>query len=458
MASTRPLPPAVIVRSLGLRSAPVPFSAAELPFEPDPGALPAPGHADRWPWLQALRRQRPLVLEPWLRALENGEIEPESDLLAVLADQLDAAAAVRLLRFWWQSPQLSPFLPNLVARVRDREVADLLGAALADGGDGRADPACQAVLLPLLGHQRRARDFPLLQRLALQPGPRRVRQAAVEGLSLGLSAWPLPALRRTLATLASDLDPLLASAAVDALARLPDARSPLILLSRSSLEASVAERLQRRLRALPASTLLLLVHGRAGGLIPPDFRSLAAELEQRRGAPVLLRALTDPSPLPPQPLADRLALIPLFLLPGAHVRQDVPAIATALRRQGPVRVWPFLGAWPSWQRALALEVAQGVGEGWRPRLLHHPIAGPLAVRYLAHLERMTGAACIQTPEAYGDLAALVGDHRGGLIPLSLGASRLSESLAPLLGEAAAAPLLGRPTLREGLLQALEVLP
>lgn len=447
-----------MVRNPGPSPVPVPSSTAEIPFEPDPGALPAPGHADRLPWLLSLRRQRPLVLEPWLRAIEVGQLEPEPDLLAVLADQLNADAAVRLLRFWWQSPERTPSLPNLVGRVRDRAVAELLGAALTDGGEGRLDSASQAILLPLLGHQRRASDFPLLQRLALQPGPRQVRHSALEGLSLGLSAWPLPALRSTLVRLASDLDPRLAGSAVDALARLPNARFPLILLERSSLEVSVAERLRRRLRALPASTLLLLVHGRADGFIPPDFRLLAAELEQRRGAPVLLRALTDPSPLPPEPLGKPLSLIPLFLLPGGHVRQDVPAFVTALRRRGPVRVLPFLGAWPCWQRALAFEVAQGAADRARTRWLHHPIAGPLALRYLAHLERVTGAACIQTPEAYGDLVALAGDQRVDLMPLSLGASRLSELLAPLLGEAAAAPLLARPALRESLLQSLEVLP
>jgi sirohydrochlorin ferrochelatase len=447
-----------MVRNLGSNSVPVPSVAAELPFEPDPGALPVPGHADRLPWLLALRRHRPLVLEPWLRAIELAQLEPEPDLLAVLADQLDADAAVRLLRFWWQSPERTPSLPNLVGRVRDKAVADLLGAALGDMREGQLDSASQALLLPLLGYQRRASDFPLLQRLALQPGDRQLRRSALEGLSLGLSAWPLTALRHTLVCLASDLDPLLAGAAVDCLARLPNARSPLILLGRSALEASVTERLQRRLRALPASTLLLLVHGRADGFIPPDFRSLAAELEQRRGAPVRLRALTDPNPLPPEPLGDPLSLIPLFLLPGGHVRHDVPAIATALRRQGPVRVLPFLGAWPCWQRALALEVAQGAAERVRPRWLHHPVAGPLAVRYLAHLERVTGATCIQTPESYGDLVALAENQHGGLIPLCLGASRLSEGLAPLLGEAAAAPLLARPALREGLLRALEVLP
>lgn len=447
-----------MVRSLGPISVPVPSSADEIPFKPDPGDLPAPGHANRWPWLLALRRHRPLELEPWLRAIEVGQLQPESDLLAVLADQLDADAVVRLLRFWWQSPERNSSLPNLVGRVRDKQVADLLVAALTDRGEGQLQPPCQVALLPLLGHQRRADDFPLLQRLALQPGPRQIRQSALEGLSLGLSAWPLPALRNTLVSLAGDLDPRLAGAAVDALARLPNARSPLILLERTSLEASVAQRLQRRLRALPASTLLLLVHGRADGFIPPELRSLARELQQRRRAPVRLRALTDPKPLPPQPFGDPVSLIPLFLLPGGHVRHDVPAIANALRRQGPLRVLPFLGAWPCWQRALASEVAQSASDRARPRWLHHPIAGPLAARYLGHLEKVTGAACIQTPEAHGDLAALAGDLSSQLMPLSLGSSRLSECLASLVGAAAAAPLLARPDLRERLLQALEVLP
>ena len=447
-----------MVRNIGPSHVPVPSSAAEIPFEPDPCALPAPGHADRWTWLLALRRQKPLVLEPWLRGIELGQLAPEPDLLAVLAAQLDADAAVRLLRFWWQSPERTPSLPNLVGRIRDRAVAELLGEALTDGGKWQLDSASQALLLPLLGHQRRASDFPLLQRLALQPGPSQVRQSALEGLSLGLSAWPLPALRSTLISLCRDLDPLLAEAAVDSLARLPNARSQLALLGCSSLDDSVAERLQRRLRALPVSTLLLLVHGRVDGFIPADFLSLAAELEQRRNAPVRLRALSDPNPLPLARPGDPLSLIPLFLLPGGHVRHDVPAIATALRQQGPVRVLPFLGAWACWQRALAFEVAQGASDCVRPRWLHHPISGPLAVRYLAHLERVTSATCIQTPGDYGDLVALAGDQQGLLMPLCLGASRLSEGLAPLLGEAASAPLLARPALREELLRALEVLP
>jgi len=79
-----------------------------------------------------------------------------------------------------------------------------------------------------------------------------------------------------------------------------------------------------------AHPLLLVVHGRAGGELPPELRQLAAELEWRRGAPVALRALTEPDPPPPR--AERpLGLVPLLLLPGGHVRVDVPGIVAALR-------------------------------------------------------------------------------------------------------------------------------
>ena len=50
-----------------------------------------------------------------------------------------------------------------------------------------------------------------------------------------------------------------------------------------------------------ACPLVLLVHGRANGEIPAELKALATELRRSRGAPVLLRALTDPRPadLPP---------------------------------------------------------------------------------------------------------------------------------------------------------------
>jgi sirohydrochlorin ferrochelatase len=109
-----------------------------------------------------------------------------------------------------------------------------------------------------------------------------------------------------------------------------------------------------------ATPLLLLVHGRSGGAIPAELTALAADLEDRRAAPVLLQALTAAAPpAPPASLSGSpLTLVPLLLLPGTHVRLDLPAVAAHWRRQGPLRRLPFLGAWDVWQQALADEVVE----------------------------------------------------------------------------------------------------
>lgn len=422
---------------------------------PDPAALPAPGSPDRWAALQRLQGAAPLSLEPWLAAIEAGALEPLPDLLAALVPRCDAQAEQRLLRWWLANPTADPQLPALVLRRRQAPVAALLRQALAT----TPSPERQAVLWPLLGHQRDPADFPRLAATALAPAPTPLRWAALEGLCLGLSAWPLAPLRQALATLVADLDPALAAAALDALARLPQARRSLVPLRQRSLAPALAQRLERRLAALPAAPLLLVVHGRAGGLVPLELQELAAELERRRGAPVALRALTDPAPAPPPQGARPLGVVPLLLLPGGHARLDLPPLVAALRRHGPVRRWPFLGAWPCWQRALAEEVEalEGLGSG-RPRLLHHPLEGVLAGRYLRHLERRCAAPCQSAPYSSADPEELALAIRGPVLPLALAANRLTEALSPRLGPAAAAPLLERPRLRQALLEALEALP
>jgi len=209
------------------------------------------------------------------------------------------------------------------------------------------------------------------------------------------------------------------------------------------------------------SRLLLVVHGRAGGLIPEELTSLAAELGERRDAPVRLQALTAAAPpvFPPSGSAAPLTLVPLFLLPGAHVRHDVPAIAAHWRRWGPVRRLPFLGAWPQWQRALAEEVADAVAPTKAkgvvgPRLLHHPLEGPLAARFLAHLQAITQAECHPTPYSSTNAEESILAISGPCLPLALAANRLTDSLGDRLG----APLLARARCRQVVLQQLEALP
>jgi len=440
-------------------------AAVETPF--DPAALPSPASADRWSWLQQLR-DGGQSLEPWIAAIEAGRLAPEPDLLEVLADQLDAATVVRLLR-WWRAqlqgglPQTPGHLvlPQQIGRLRDHAVAAELRRCL----DGQLDPSARAVLLPLLGHQRCGIDFPLLRSGALKPAPGLVRRAALEGLCLGLNAWPLDELRPTLIELAGDLDPVLAAAAVDALARLPEGRTSLWKLRAKSLDDAVAARLDRRLRGTQACPLLLLVHGRSQGLIPEDLQALAAELQQRRGAPVLLKALSESRPLLLPPLPQPLWLVPLLLLPGDHVRHDLPRLRRELRTQTGLRVLPFLGAWPAWQIALAAELgaladaATGAGRvPAPPLLLHHPLEGPLAHRYLEHLQRRLGCRCLAAPYSSTDPEEPALAIDGPVLPLALAANRLTERLEPRLGRAQAAPLLERPRLRQLLLDHLAALP
>lgn len=435
---------------------------ADAPLRP--ADLPSGADPSRWPFLQRLRRQPLLDVEPWVQAIERGALRPEADLLTAISGHWGDDVPLRLLRWWAIQPRPDPQLPQLVGIRRDPHLAAWLHEQLqGDPVDQAASRPAEllAALLPLLGHQREGRAWPLLQAWVLGAVPSALRRAALEGLAVGLPAWPRPALRRCLLQLAVDLDPLVAGPAVDLLARLPGCRRQLVPLSRRALDGAVAQRLERRLATTPVQPLLLLVHGRSGGVVPAELVSLAAELERRRRAPVVLQALSAPAPPDAAALLAGglpLTLVPLLLLPGGHVRHDVPAIAAHWRRQLPVRRLPFLGAWPCWQQALgrelkALQHGSGAVPG-QPLLLHHPLAGALAERYLAHLAQVTAGRTVAT--AYSD----AGPEEPPLsfaapaLPLVLAANRLTDRLGNSIGR----PLLQRPTLRAVLLELLEALP
>lgn len=234
-------------------SDPAPGGLAGVAAVWGPDQLPPDGSPERWPWLQGLRRADGVDLEPWLQAVEGGGLVPAPDLLAVLAERLDGPAAARLLAWWLAQPDADPTLLAVIGRLRHPRCRRLLLEAL--------DPAAAApggmeerrgVLLPLLGHQRHPDDFPLLLEQALAPLPLRQRRAALEGLAVGLAAWPLEPLRQGLRTLVADLDPALAATAVDLLARLPGGREDLAALEREPLAAELLQRVRRR-RAGPGA-------------------------------------------------------------------------------------------------------------------------------------------------------------------------------------------------------------
>lgn len=481
---------------------------------PHPGAseaepqLAEPGREERWRQLQRLRRGG-AALEPWIDALVSGALPAQADLLAALWARLDRASLSRLLNSpagaepgpWLLAGQLElpglasqpstkaiwlePLLQRqasvppadallwlqLLGQLRDVRVAALLRQQLAAPAASVAPGADLLPLLPLLGLQRDPCDLELLLHRALAPAPLALRRAALEGVALGLSSWPVQPLIAGLNTLVSDLDPGLAAAALDLLARLPQGQRPLRRLLQRALHPEVRARLRRRLRPTP---LVLLVHGRQGGAIPLELQALAAELEQRRAAPVLLQALTAEAPAADDAFwaaarrADGLSLVPLLLLPGGHVRCDLPALADAWRRRAeaagglPLRRLPFLGAWPRWQAALAQALGSAAAAaGAPPCWLHHPLEGPLAARFLGHL-----AAVLDCPGEAAPYSAAAADLgccvRGPavLLPLTLAANRLSESLTMGVQPPVAVlpPLLEIPALRQVLLTALEDLP
>jgi sirohydrochlorin ferrochelatase len=424
----------------------------------DPARLPDCGDPERWPMLQRLRRSAGWPLDPWLLAIESGAVAVDPALLSVLAERLDGTASLRLLRWWWLQPHRDPHWPGQIGRVRDPLIAAWLRDQLTAPAGGGPDAAA-APLLPLLGFQRQIQDGALLARWAMAPLPVAVRRAALEGLAVGLGAWPQARLRGWLRRLAADLDPALAATAVDLLARLPRARQDLVALAAGDLDPAVEQRRQRRLAALPVSALLLVVHGRTDGVVPPELQELAAALARRRGAPVVLEALTaEPPAAPLHPGAGPRTLVPLLLLPGGHVCHDIPAIAARWRLQGPVRRLPFLGAWPAWQQALRQELqAMAAAAGaltQRPLLLHHPLSSPLAMRYLAWLEQVTGAKALATPYSAADANDPPLTPNVPALPLALAANRLTDRLGDRIGP----PLLQRPALRTLLLDALEALP
>ena len=88
-----------------------------------------------------------------------------------------------------------------------------------------------------------------------------------------------------------------------------------------------------------------------------------------------------------------------------------------------------------------------------PLLLHHPLEGPLAGRYLATLERRTGCRCLATPYSAEHLAELQLTLSAPALPLVLAANRLTDQLADQVGP----PLLQRPLLHQLLLSELEAL-
>ena len=135
----------------------------------------------------------------------------------------------------------------------------------------------------------------------------------------------------------------------------------------------------------PSRDLRLIVHGSKGGKIHPILSYLIKQVQHLRGSSVELEILTK------KQLQDSnsssIWLIPLLLLPGKHVRNDVPRILDRLRNQGiKTNFLPFLGSWPQWLSILEylIRLESNIG---RPILLHHPLNKEMGSTYLNCISR-----------------------------------------------------------------------
>ena len=195
--------------------------------------------------------------------------------------------------------------------------------------------------------------------------------------------------------------------------------------------------------------LHLVVHGRSGGVIPDCLIELAETLARLRSAPVQLDALTAECEL--SSMSRAAWLIPLFLLPGSHVRHDIPSIRRTLRDRGEmVTSLPFLGGWPLWWD-LVREDLRGQGNPASTALLHHPLRPGVANRFLAALSQRLGCPVM----AFDCWMAQCSTDRFRPYPLVLAPNRMTDAL-----EASddSTTLLERPRLHEGLIDLLAALP
>ena len=150
----------------------------------------------------------------------------------------------------------------------------------------------------------------------------------------------------------------------------------------------------------PSRDLRLVIHGSAGGEVHHLFKYLVREVQHLRGTHVDLEVLTQENPKVSS--SSSILLIPLFLLPGKHVLNDIPKIFRRLSNQGiDTQLVPFLGSWPYWITILKYFIILK-SQKEKSILLHHPInSGEDGNRYLESLNRILKIPIISWTQWHG---------------------------------------------------------
>ncbi len=135
----------------------------------------------------------------------------------------------------------------------------------------------------------------------------------------------------------------------------------------------------------PSRSLRLVIHGSSGGYVHPLINFIIEQVEDLRGSFVDIEILTQEKPKISR--SSSIWLVPLLLLPGKHVQNDIPKIYNRLIHEGiNTKLLPFLGCWHEWISILKyiIDLESKCGE---PILLHHPLNNDIGSNYLNQLRK-----------------------------------------------------------------------
>ena len=132
-------------------------------------------------------------------------------------------------------------------------------------------------------------------------------------------------------------------------------------------------------------------------------------------------------------------LVPLFLLPGMHVMEDIPAevnlAQTALGKNLTLKVCPYLGTHPNLSQLLAAQMTTTATDAWI--LLSHGSRRPEANAPIEAIAAELNAVPTYwsvPPGLESTVAELVqmGHHRIGILPYFLFAGGITDAIAQLV--------------------------
>ena len=182
--------------------------------------------------------------------------------------------------------------------------------------------------------------------------------------------------------------------------------------------------IQNRDNTKPPRDLRLIIHGSSGGVVHPLFNYLVEQVKNFRGSSVELEILTDERVQ--ESNSSSIWLIPLLLLPGKHVKDDIPRIYNRLKSKGiEINLLPFLGSWPEWLPILKklIDIESNYG---KPILLHHPLTGNNGSIYLNYLNKKLNIPIVDWAQWHQHKKEL--DEIFSPIPYSLAPNKNTKSL------------------------------